>query len=241
VNSDLPAGVTVQQLFLSSNGVTPSVYATVSTASAGNVTKLVFVEPHCLLTLGADLTLADRFLQEGTLTANGHAIAANTIYMGYYAGPATFQNDGPVTAGSWQQGNGTQVRLRQPGNVLGNLLLTQGAVLTVGDADGQTTGLTVGNPTLADLSIDPGGDLVLEVDGLAGGWVCRWANPTGGNHIANLRDLINVGEITFASLNGSSYAFKVDSAYTYIAVIGVPAEPSALVLAVVAAGVIGRL
>jgi hypothetical protein len=238
VNSALPMGVTVQQLFLSSNGATPPAYAAVSTASAGNVTKLVFVEPHCLLTLGADLTLSDRFLQEGTLNANGHAISANTIYMGYYAGPATFENDGPSTAGSWEQGNGTQVRLRQPGDVLGSLLVTQGAGLTVGDAAGQMTGPTIGNPTLTDLSIDPGSDLMLEVNGLAGGWVLRWANPTTGNHIADLRGLINGGEITFPYLNGGSYAFTTDPAYTYISVTGVP-EPSALVLAVVAAGVIG--
>src|SRR5207249_10926747 len=64
----------------------------------------------------------------------------------------------------------------QPGDALGTLLLTGNSVLTVGDAAGQTTGLTISGQSVI---IDPGSDLMLEVNGQAGGWVFRWANPSG--------------------------------------------------------------
>ena len=111
------------------------------------------------------------------------------------------------------------------------MLLAENSALTVGDAVGQMTGLTIGNATVGDLRIDPGSDLMLEVNGLASGWVFRWANPDSStNHIADLQSLINAGEITFSSLNGGSYAVTSDSFYTYVSVVPVP-EPSTLILA----------
>jgi hypothetical protein len=95
------------------------------------------------------------------------------------------------------------------------------------------TGLTVNNRALADLSIDPTSDLDLEVNGLAGGWVFRWANPAGGDHIADLQALINADELTFSYLNGGSYSLSADSSFTYVNVTSVP-EPSTLILTGVA-------
>jgi hypothetical protein len=225
VSTVLGAGVGVRDLSLYSNLATPPTYATAATTAAGSVTNSIYIDPGCTLTMGADMALGSSADVRGILDAKGHALSASIIYMGYYDGPASFQNDGRVTANSWKQGSGTHARLSQLGDVLGTLLLTKNSALTVGDAAGQTTGLTIGNSTSADLSIDAGSDLTLEVNGLAGGWVFRWANPSGGDHIADLQNLINGGEITFSYLNGGTYALTTDSTYTYISVIGVP-EPS---------------
>jgi len=100
----------------------------------------------------------------------------------------------------------------------------------MGDAAGQMTGLTVTGQAASSLNIASGSQLVLGVNNSAGGWVFRWANPTGGNHIADLQSLINAGEVTFAQMNGGSYTLSSDGTYTYVNVVfGVP-EPSSLLL-----------
>jgi hypothetical protein len=127
--------------------------------------------------------------------------------------------------------------LHQAGDALGSLLLSGNSALTFGDAPGQMTGLTVTGQPVSDLSIAAGSDLLLEVNGQASGWVFRWANPSGGDHIADMQALINGGEITFSYLNGGSYSLSADSSYTYVNVIPVP-EPSTLLLSAAAAGLI---
>jgi hypothetical protein len=235
VRTVLPAGVSVQQLALHSDGFFN--FATATTSANGNVTKSVYVDSGCIFSLGADLTLADNpnlyqsLDLRGTLNANGHTVSANTLYMGYYAGPAAFQNDGLVNAGVWDQGHGTRVQLRQPGDTIHTIYLTESSALTVRDAAGQSTGLTLAGPLMSDLMIDAGSNLVLEVNGLAGGWVFRWADP----NIADMQALINGGEITFTYLNGGSYNLTSDGTYTYVNVIAVP-EPSTLFLSLAAAG-----
>jgi hypothetical protein len=230
----LPPGVSVQNLNLfqsSASGSFPTYYATATTSSATSVTNSATVFPGCTLTLGANLSLpASGSLDiSGTVNAQGHAIAAGVIDVGDRGGPAALQNDGLVTAkNSWNQRGGSQVRLNRAGDVLGVLLISNKSALTIGDAAGQMTGTTV-----SGLSIDATSDLTLEVNGLAGGWVFRWANPSGGNHVADLQTLINGGEITFSSLNGGSYALTADSAYTYVSVTGVP-EPGTLALTTLA-------
>jgi hypothetical protein len=77
------------------------------------------------------------------------------------------------------------------------------------------------------------------VNGLASGWVFRWANPAGGDHMADLQGLINAGEVVIAPLNGGSYNLSADAAYTYVNVVPVP-ELSALALSLVAVGVVVR-
>jgi hypothetical protein len=142
-----------------------------------------------------------------------------------------------VLDGAWSQDGVSPVRLNRAGDVLGTLLLTNNSALTFGDAAGQTIGLTIGSPTASALTIDPGSNLILEVNGQADGWVMRWANPSGTDHIADLQSLINGGEITFAYLNGGHYGLTSDAAYTYVSVTGVP-EPSALLLSGAAAGLL---
>jgi hypothetical protein len=245
ISSNLPPDVSLAALFLYSNSATPPAYATASTSSAGNVTEIARVDPGCTLTLGADVTLASELDLGGTLNANAHAVSAGTIYVGRFGGPATIQHDGPLHTNTWNQSGGTRIRLNQPGDVLGTLLLNGNCVLTIGDAAGQMSGLTISDPITSDLFIDNTSYVILEVNGLAGGWVMRWANPIGGNHIADLQNLINAGAIndggmTFSYLNGGSYSLTTDSAYTYVSVVGIP-EPSALAMSAVAAGLMVRL
>jgi hypothetical protein len=233
VNTFLAAGVSTSRLSLGSNGSSPPVFASATTTSINNVTYQLGVSSGCTLTLGADLnlnySLPGQLSLSGTINANGHAITSSVVDI---YGSATFQNDGVVTVGSWGQSTGSQIRLNQPGDALGNLFLTGNSTLTVGDAAGQMTGLTIGNPTTSDLSIAAGSDLVLEVNGLASGWVLRWANLSGGDHIADLQNLISGGEIAFSYLNGGVYNLTSDGTYTYVAV----PEPSTLLLTAAAAG-----
>jgi hypothetical protein len=235
-NIVLPPSLGVRQLIVADNGYFPPTPSAATTTAVGNVTDLVQVDKGGTLTLGADLVLAGTFgelvVNVGNLNANAKTISATSVLVSGM--PAILSNDGMVTAGKWSQGGGSRVRLNHAGDALGSLLLAQSSALTLGDAAGQMIGLTVGNPTLSDLSVDPTSDLVLEVNGLAGGWVFRWANPSGGDHIADLQSLINAGEMTFAPLNGGSYSLSSDAAYTYVNVIPVP-EPGTLALAGVAA------
>ncbi|HEX4591004.1 MAG TPA: PEP-CTERM sorting domain-containing protein [Gemmataceae bacterium] len=231
-----------------------SVYnsARVTTGGIGNVTfaaeilSASAVGSPATLNLGADFKVDFQVFVGGVLNANGHAVTAGEIEMGYSSIPGSFQNDGPVTAGSWNQRYGTVAKLHQPGDTLGSLLLTQNSQLTVSDAAGQTVGLTITDKTYVlppppDVAIDPGSSLVLEVNGQAGGWVFRWANPaTGGNHIVELQNLINGGEINFTSLNGGSYSLSADSQYTYINVVPEPSSLALLAAAGSAAAVVIR-
>jgi hypothetical protein len=229
VSTTFPPGASVQNLFLYSNGATPPTYSTATTSNVGNITNYVYLDPGATLTMGADLG-AGQVDVNGTLNANAHAITASTIYMGYNAGrPAVFQNDGPVTATMWDQSNGTQIRLNHAGDALGTLLLEQSSTMTIGDAAGQMTGLTIGNASPSGVELVSGSDLSLEVNGLASGWVFRWADPSGGDHIADLQNFINGGEMTFSYLNGGSYTLTTDGSYTYINVVPVP-EPSSFAL-----------
>jgi PEP-CTERM motif len=242
-NFSFAPGDVANQLYVSDG-------STAATSAAGNVTNYVELDPGGALALGANLSLADTTLlgpgipggplpppvpaagvlrMSGTLNANGHAIAASTIAIGSDGGPVAFLNDGLVTAGAWNQGGGSQIRLNQPGDTLGSVSLTGNSILTIGDTAGQTSGTTLGNVLVSDLSVAAGSDLALEVNGLAGGWVFRWADPSGGDHIADLQNFINAGEITFSYLNGGSYTITSDGGYTYVNVMPVP-EPSALLL-----------
>ena len=87
------------------------------------------------------------------------------------------------------------------------------------------------------LSIDRSSELILELNSQAAGWVFRWANSTGGDHIVDLQNLINGGEINFDSLNGGWYSLSADSQYTYINVVP---EPGTLALTAAAAGLMFR-
>jgi len=64
------------------------------------------------------------------------------------------------------------------------------------------------------------------------GWAFRWANPTSGNHIADLNTLIASGRIDFGG------AFTITSnpdGYTYV-FVPVPEPASVLAVCAAAAG-----
>lgn len=244
VSTSFPVGAGVDQLYLSSNGAVPPSYATATTSAVGNVRKDAYIAAGCTLTLGADLALTygsggvGNLTLDGTLITNGHSLSARAATI--RGSLATFQADGPVSiAGSWTEQNGAQVRLRQAGDALGSLLLQGNSSLTFADAQGQVTGLTITGQPITSISIDAGSDLVLEVNGLASGWVFRWANPAGGDHLADLQNLINAGEVVITPINGGSYSLSADAAYTYVNVVPVP-EPSAFVLSLAAVGFVAR-
>jgi hypothetical protein len=240
-STTLPAGTGVASLILStSDGSSNGASAAATTSAAGNITTQATIRWGCTLTLGADLVMnpTSELDMGGTVNANGHAISAGAIYLGSPLGPGVFQNDGVVSTGRWAQEYGTQAQLRHPGDAIHSLFLADDSVLTVRDAAGQSTGLTIGGSSISDLSIAPGSDLALEVNGNALGWILRWADPNStANHIADLQGLINGGEITISSLNGGSYALSADSLYTYVNVVPVP-EPSVMLLSAAAAGLV---
>jgi hypothetical protein len=167
---------------------------------------------------------------DGTLNARGQDIIAPSITIGSANEPigwASVQNDGLVVATTWTEVNGSNIRLNHPGYAIGSLFISGNSTLTYGYAAGQAAGLTISDPALADISIIPFSQLILEVDDQASGWVFRWANPTIGDHIVDLQTLINGGEIAFVSLNGDGYFLSADSQYTYINVVP---EPGSLAL-----------
>jgi hypothetical protein len=237
-NTTLAAGTVVQILSLYSNGATPPTYASATTTASDNVFEDITISPGCTLTLGANLSLTFQFGNasnvsvSGTLNANGHTVNVPAIYIGQNGGPVAIQNDGLITANVWSQTGGSQVTLHQPGDALGSLLLSASSALAIADAAGQTSGLTVTGRTADSISIDSTSDLILNVNGLARGWVFRWADPIGGDHIADLQNFINAGEITFSYFNGGYYTLTSDASYTYVNVVP---EPSALLLSVSAA------
>jgi hypothetical protein len=98
VNVIFPNNAGVQYLSLNSNGNATPTYATGTTSAVGNITSVASVGPGCTLTLGADLSV-DRLDLGGTLNANGHAVTAGNMALGYYTGGMfTLVNRGPITA-----------------------------------------------------------------------------------------------------------------------------------------------
>ena len=97
------------------------------------------------------------------------------------------------------------------------------------------TGFTLTGTTADELAIFDS-TLTLELNGLQPGWVLRWANPNGGDHISDLNALIAQHFIVFDVTNGGQYNIVSQNGYTYI-VQPVP-EPGLILLiaAPVAAG-----
>ena len=65
--------------------------------------------------MGADLSLSTSLDLNGTLNANGHAIATPTVYLGRNGGPVALQNDGLVTSGGWNQSGADLPPFHVPG------------------------------------------------------------------------------------------------------------------------------
>ena len=105
VNTTLPAGASVQNLSLYSNGSiifpppNPPAVSTAATSAVGNVTGSVYVDQGNKLTLGADLSLTGNLNLLGQLNANGYAISASQVLIPYYnEATSTLVSRGPITA-----------------------------------------------------------------------------------------------------------------------------------------------
>lgn len=98
---------------------------------------------------------------------------------------------------------------------IGTVNLTSGTILT--EKRGLATGLTLTGTAASALSIDATSKLRLEVDGAVNGWVLRWANPAGGNHVTDLNSLISAGKIDFTLTNGGQYFVSSNAdGFTYV-------------------------
>ncbi len=266
-------GATVQSLNLSDNGY--GIGSKATTTTTGDITQSVTVsDQYSSLTLGADLILSNSFTLYGTLNANGHAVSAPNMILGYtgaYFGTSgtqfTINNRGPLTATNLSVAAADTSTTPLAFNLtaadqIGNLMLygvntviPAGLTLqtlalhqldsaglystaTVPDPPNVFLGLTLSDTDPTALTIDPGNDLILQIDGQSVGWALRWANPAGGDHIADLQALINGGEITFDPTNGGAYYLVADPDYTYVSLTpSVVPEPSTLLLTIAAAAV----
>ena len=90
----LGSGVTVSALNLAAS-------AQATTSTVGNVSSSVQVFGGSMLTLGSSMSLSDNLdIRDNNSTLNmaGHALAAPTIYLGWYDGqPVTVLNRGPIS------------------------------------------------------------------------------------------------------------------------------------------------
>ncbi|MBL8825082.1 MAG: PEP-CTERM sorting domain-containing protein, partial [Planctomycetia bacterium] len=214
--------------------------------TGGNISAAgAFWEPAFLVSSGGSLTLGGHLTATGggyggtgyidlrdpgsVLNAQGHDITGYTLQIGWNGLGATILNDGAITVINWNQGNNTLLTLYGGNDTFTTLNLTTGSQLIIADTLGQTTGLTLLGLSASSLNIDSTSKLILDINGLATDWILRWANPNGGDHIADLTNLIAVGRIELN--NPGNYDYQIYSSpdgFTYIA-NAVP-EPSTLLL-----------
>ncbi|MGL4421836.1 MAG: PEP-CTERM sorting domain-containing protein, partial [Gemmataceae bacterium] len=167
------------------------------------------------LTLGAPLNTGISTVNAATgakINAQGHAITAGQVILNTNG---TIINDGAITTGYWQQTGAYQVDLNNGNDSLGQIVLINGAILRVNDGPA-ATGLDITDSATNAIIIDSTSKLRLELNGDAPGWVLRWANPQGNNHIADLTALINEGKIEFVASNFGTYQLTNDGLYTYV-------------------------
>lgn len=227
----LGAGVSIQRL---------AVYdeAAATTSAAGNITESVELGSvgnssiQTKLTLGADLIVSGRLDARGntiTIDAQGLNITAGGLSFEYAPGNPGLPNirllnDGAITVGGpMALAGGVQVELYGGNDTAQSLWLSEDSTLRIKSA---ATGFTLTGTTADDLLFNGTSTLTLELDGKQPGWVLRWANPEGGNHIADLNALIAQNLIVFSATNGGGFNLVSQNGYTYI-VQPVP-EPGAI-------------
>lgn len=230
-STNLGAGVSIQRLYVWDE-------ATATTSAVGNITNSVDVINHSAtgsrLTLGADLSLSESIFAYGhtiTIDAQGHNITASALTVTYVPGgsqnPPNIRllNDGAITIGGLMALEGVQVELHGGNDSARSLFLWQKSGLRIKSA---ATGFTITGTTADDLLLIGTSTLTLELEGSQPGWVLRWANPAGGDHIADLNALIAQDMILFSATNGGEYNIVSQNGYTYI-VQPVP-EPGLILL-----------
>jgi hypothetical protein len=218
--TSLGSGVAVQRLYLQGG-------ATAATSAVGNITHSVLVTSGSTLTLGADLNVIEYVSLEGdnsTINAQGHKITASSL--GLIGTNLRLLNDGAITVnGPLGLAGSAQLELRDGNDSARRLLLSEDSRLRIKSA---ATGFTLTGITADDLLFNGTSTLTLELDGSQPGWVFRWANPAGGDHIADLNALIDQDSIVFSVTNGGEYTLVSRDGYTYV-VQPVP-EPGLILL-----------
>jgi hypothetical protein len=208
--------------------------ATATTSAAGNTRDSVFVYRGSTLTLGADLILSGNVVGRGhnlTIDAQNRNITANSLILTNAPGNPgdpniRLLNDGAITiGGAMTLAGGARLELRNGNDTARSLILSEDSNLRIKSA---ATGFTLTGTTVNDLLFSGTSTLTLELNGLQPGWVLRWANPDGGNHIADLSALITQDFIQFEVINGGQYNIVSQNGYTYI-VQPVP-EPGLILL-----------
>ena len=233
----LGAGVAVSALGLDGG-------ATATTTAAGNIANNVGVGgAGSKLTLGANLGISDTLsvTDGGGLDAQGRNISAGyAVQIGTSGGTAPIlQNLGTVTTGRFTQTGGSTVTLGAGVSTIRTVALSQNSTLAVKLLNGSAGRLTVSGTAAGDLSVEAGSHLALTLDGtLPGQYALRWADPSGGNHVADINGLISSGAITVGLTNGAQYTVFSDGNYSYVAV-PVPEPAAALASGAAAAAVTG--
>lgn len=143
-------------------------------------------------------------------------------------GNGSITNDGALNIQSWQAflSNASL----HDGNDSISFITLQGSQLRITDSIGQLTGLTLGDYRTLALNISSDSKLILDIDGQGADWIFRWANPTVGNHISDLTNLIISNRIQLNNPDNFPYQiYSSSDGYTYIA-NAVP-EPGSILLA----------
>ena len=211
-------------------------------ASPGGLYAYSNVESGSTLNLGANLNIGPGGVLNvqdsgSTLNAQGHALSAPTLYLGWNGNASVSLTDlGQVTLINLYVGNsaaGSDLTLHG-GDVINNLInLQNGSVLTVQQTNG--IGLTLNGTSLSSLTIDPSQmDLIFNVN-TAPNWDFRWADPSsGGNWTSAIDGMIADGEIVIRAPQG--YSVDDRGGYTYVdgSYISAIPEPSSIVLGCIA-------
>jgi hypothetical protein len=199
----------------------------------------VNLQSGSVLTLNADLSLSEfiGIADAGTvLNANGRSISASgQLLLGFGGnGSPVLQNFHRLNVGEILQGNGTELSLASGEDTAGRIILGGNSQL-VSTVSAAGTGLTLTGPEFTELIIDPGSHMTLAGNGSAAGWAFRWANPVGGgDHVAELNNLIALGRIDFTFQGGATVSSNPDG-YTYI-LVPVPEPASILGICAAVAG-----
>ena len=192
---------------------------TATTTAAGNVTWLANIYSGSKLTLGADMNLSSNLnLQDdgSTLDMAGHALTANTIYLGWNGGTTTLLNNGKITAGYLYVGGANTPTLHPGDLVENNLYIYYSSALTVYQANGQLNGLTFNGIWPGSLGINNTSVLNLHLgQSPFTHWIFRWKDPSSsGNWGDILTSLISAGRISISPSSG--YYMADQGGYTYI-------------------------
>jgi len=232
-SSVLGAGAVVQSLALGSG-------ASATLGSSAGLAQSLAITGGSTLSLAANLNLTagSRAISVtgagSNLNAAGNGVSAGSLTVGAAGSASSLTNPGAVIVSGQLTVAGTSaITLASGSDSVGSVSLLDTAQLTVNKA-GQTVGLTITGTPAGSLAIATGAKLHAVLDGAAaGGYALRWANPAGGDHVADLQALIAANKIDFTFVNGG--VFTVDSlssqgGFTFLLSQPVP-EPALLLAA----------